>query len=166
MAIFCEYQCLEGLEKAAVRVGPGNKRLACPTCQAGCEKNSFIKLTLSAQSCISSRPQLKIAQELESIKNRLLNPALACTLAFVEEEAERLKAVPKLITSHNLSGHLPNYLSNFATEARLVKGVNIRNNTRIAITRLERLIEQLYMQQGVAVCLCEGIICQCAGSSL
>ena len=165
--ILCK-PCVEGLEKAAVRLTSGNKRLACPTCRAGCEKNGFIKLTLSSKTCVASRPLIKIAEELEHIKNRLLNPTFACITAMVEEDAERLKLVPQIITSHNLAAHMPNYLTNFVTESRLVKGVTIRNNTQLALTRLDALIQDLYKRQ--AVTDCEGD-CECegdcvAGSSL
>ena len=154
--------CLEGLERAAVQIRVGAKTLSCPTCRRLCEKKDYIKLTLSSKSVISSRPQIIIAQELEKVKNQLLNPIIACALEWVEQESERLKLVPQIITTNNMKGQLPNFINNFETESRVVKAVAIRNKTRDAINRLDRLIGQLYLQQGVAVCLCVGV-CQCGG---
>ena len=154
--------CLEGLERAAVPIRVGPKILSCPTCRRLCEKKDFLKLTLSGKSVISSRPQVIIAEELEKVKNTLLNPIIACALEWVEQESERLELVPQIITTNNMIGQLPKFINNFETEARVVKAVAIRNKTRDAINRLDRLIGQLYLQQGVAVCLCVGA-CQCGG---
>lgn len=154
--------CLEGLERAAVPIRAGPKILSCPTCRRLCEKKDFLKLTLSGKSVISSRPQVIIAEELEKVKNTLLNPIIACALEWVEQESERLELVPQIITTNNMIGQLPKFINNFETEARVVKAVAIRNKTRDAINRLDRLIGQLYLQQGVAVCLCVGA-CQCGG---